>query len=295
MNSDEQRYVVEQIPVSEIFRDDDMNCRGRIIPATCQDLAESIRERGLDSPIQVQPYDKKLGKKYRIVSGHRRFTAFLLLKLDTIPCFVRRDLTDEVDVREANLLENVQRTDLTILQEAEAISYFVTQGYAESHIAKRLGKSNGWVTTRRMLMHLPEYVQKAASEGVVNQNHIKQLYQYRDNPEKLLELVTFIKERAEAGEKAIQIKENMNVVNFAKVRRPTPREVSDILAILGAMVTNKLDDDFYFPHRALAWAAGNISLAEFYVSLRKECERLELPFTPPEDVRVILDSLTKKK
>jgi len=296
ISGDISKYQVSFVPVAEIFCDHEFNCRGRIIPGEVRDLADSISEIGLEQPIHVQPYEGKPGKKYRIISGHRRFTAVSQLQWKTIPAVIRTDLTDETKAREANLIENIQRTDLNILKEAEAVSWFVVKGYSQSQISRKLGKTAGWVDVRRKLMLLPEFVQKEAANGVITQSHIQQLFQFRDNPEKISELVRYIKERADEGERAIQIKQNMDIIQFAKVRRPTPQEIKDRLAEIGAMITNKLPDEgFYFPHKVLAWAAGNISLAEFYVALRKECNRLSLPFTPPEDVRRILDGLNQTK
>jgi ParB/RepB/Spo0J family partition protein len=291
--TDTSRYAVTFVPVAEIYCDHEFNCRGRIIPGEVRDLADSIKDRGLEQPIHVQPYDKKQGKKYRIVSGHRRFTAVCQLQHPTIPAVIRNDLVDESSAREANLIENIQRTDLNIVKEAEAVSWFVVNGYSMNQVARKLGKTPGWVDVRRKLVALPAFVQKEAADGVIKQSHIQQLYQFRDNPEKLAELVRYIKERAEEGEKAIQIKQNLDIIQFAKVRRPKPHEIMDMLALIGAMITNKIDDDFYFPHKVLAWSAGNISLAEMYVALRKECTNRSLPFNPPEDVRQLLNGLSK--
>lgn len=295
MAMDTKRYEVTPQKMSRIFCDASFNCRGSIELATCYELAEDIKEKGLDFPIHVRPYKLQPDKyDFQIISGHRRFTAYRINKETEIPCVVRYDLEDEVLAREANLRENIQRTDLTILQEAEAISFFITAGYNVSQIAKKLGKSDGWVEPRRKLMHLPDFVRRAAAEKVVNQNHINQMWAYRDNPEKLAAMIQMIKERSEKGEKAIVIREDVKITDFAKVRRPKPHEIEDFILVLAQLITNKLpDDQECFAHQVLSWAAGYASMAQAYVAMRNECARLGLPFNPPSDIKRILDSVTK--
>lgn len=294
MSIDLSKYVVTPLEMKRIFCDSDFNCRGRIDLATCYELAEDIKERGLDFPIHVRPYTLKPGFDFQIVSGHRRFTAFKINKSEMVPAVVRTDLADEVNAREANLRENIQRTDLTILQEAEAISFFITAGYNVNQIAKKLGKTPGWVEPRRKLMHLPEFVRQAAADKVVNQNHINQMWAYRDQPEKLSEMIRTIKERSEKGERSIVIKEDVKIIDFAKVRRPKPHEIEEFLMVIASCITNKLPDELEcFGHQVGSWAAGYSSLVQVYCALRKECARLGLAFNPPPDVKKIMDSITK--
>ena len=294
MSFDMNKYVVTLLEMKRIFCDSDFNCRGRIDLATCYELAEDIKERGLDFPIHVRPYDKKPGFDFQIVSGHRRFTAFKINKAEVVPAVIRTDLGDEVDAREANLRENIQRTDLTLLQEAEAISFFVISGYNSNQIAKKLGKSTGWVEPRRRLMQLPEFVRTAANDGVVTQNHINQMWNYRDDPAKLSDMIRMIKERSEKGERAIVIKEDVKIVDFAKVRRPKPHEIEEFLMVVASNITNKLpDDQECFGHQVGSWTAGYASMVQVYCALRRECARLGLPFNPPADIKKIMDSITK--
>lgn len=281
------------LPVGEIFCDHTFNCRGPIDRSTCIDLAEDISDKGLDFPIHVQPYTLNPKFKYRIVSGHRRFTAVTMNRSEAIPAVIRYDLSDETAAREANLRENIQRSDLTMLQEAQAINYFLSRGHSVSQVAKRLGKTSGWVEPRRKLLELPEFVHKAADEGIVTQNHIHQLHKYKGNTEKLSEMIREIKHRAEKGERGIVIKEATKIVDFAAIRRPKPHEVDEFLAVLFTNIVKKIPEEEYFASRCLAWVMGHISPAQLYVSLKRECERLGLDFNPPDDVRKLLASVTK--
>jgi ParB family chromosome partitioning protein len=291
---DMKRYTTQILPVDRIFCDHEFNCRGRIIRSECTELAESMKDRGLEFPIHVQPYSAQPEKyDYRIVSGHRRYTAAKIIGWTEIPAVVREDLIDEVKAKDANLIENLQRSELNIVQEADALSFYVTKGYSVNEIAHRLNKSNGWVEVRRRLVMLPDFVRREAQKGIVTQNHIHQLWAHRDNPEKISELIRTLKERKEKGERAVVIKEDIKIEDFARVRRPKPHEVQDFMQHLGMMITNKIEEDEYFAHQCLAWVMGNISQAQLWTALKRECTRKGLPFTPPLDVKRIFDRVQK--
>lgn len=290
MELDLSKYETQKIPTTEILCDPTFNCRGFVSPQSCLDLKNSIAEDGLDFPIQIQLWDKSPLHKYRIVSGHCRYTACRMLGWKEIPAIIRV-FKDEAEARSANLRENIQRRDLNLLQEAEAVSWFYTAGYNISQIAAKTGKSNGWVEVRRKLMHLPDMVKRAAEDKIITQSHINQLWEHRDNPEKLSTVLRTIKERAETGEKAIVVKEDVKLADFTKAKRPKPNEVNDFLNVLASNITFKIDQPEYFPARVLAWVMGNISPAQLYVSMKRECERLGLPFSPPPDIKKIFDGI----
>jgi ParB/RepB/Spo0J family partition protein len=290
----EDRYKVVHLPCVRIFCDDEFNCRKRIDRSTCVDLAVDIKEHGLDFPIHVQPYNLKMGFDYRIVSGHRRFVAmYHINKNENIPCVVRTDLIDEKNAKEVNIRENIQRQQLTLLQEAEAISYFITTGDSVAQVAKRLGKTSGWVEPRRKLMALPKFVRDAADNGVITQNHINQMWTYRDDDEKLSSMIREIKERTDKGERAIVIKEERKIAEFASVRCPKSHEIDDFLEVLARNIVHNISEDEYFAARCLAWVRGHISQAQIYMSLRTECKRLGVEFRPPDDVSKILNSVVR--
>lgn len=294
MSQIDARYIVQMLPTARIFIDHDFNCRGRVAQSECLDLKRSLEEKGLDFPIHVQTYLEMPERyDYRVVSGHRRLTAALMLKWVEIPSVVRTDITTEDDARSANLRENIQRTDLDIVQEANAIGWYLEKGYNINQIAERTGKSSGWVDVRRKLRELPDEVISAAKDKKVTQNHIGQLYEHRHNREKLMEMLFRIKTMAEQGAKAIVIKEDIKITDFAAVRRPKPHEVEDFMFVVANNLTNKLDAPEYFAHRCLAWCAGNISLAHAYVSLQKECANQGVAFNPPPDIKKILDGVNK--
>ena len=136
------------------------------------DLAASIRTHGLLQPITVQP----AGDRYRLVAGHRRTAAARLAGMVTVPAVIRDDLSDQ-DVVAAMLVENMQRQGLTPLEEARALGRLRAMGCDQADLARRVGKGVPWVSSRLMLLELPEDQQDAlvADLGVVEaQELVKQ-------------------------------------------------------------------------------------------------------------------------
>lgn len=175
----QERYAVVNVPIDDILSDDTFNCRGQIIPFDVRDLVESIRERGLDFPVTIINWNRD-GYKYKMVAGHRRHLAMKLCKKTEIPANIRTDL-DESGQRLLNLNENVCRLDLNVMQEANGIKWFLSQGWSEDLIAAKTQQSRGWVQVRSILLKLPEEIQKEAAAGVLTQIQIRNLFSLKDN------------------------------------------------------------------------------------------------------------------
>ncbi|MEO8862786.1 MAG: ParB/RepB/Spo0J family partition protein, partial [Candidatus Saccharimonadales bacterium] len=124
-----------------------------------QELADSIREHGVLQPIIVSP---RQNNKYEIIAGERRWRASQLAGLKQIPAIVREKA--ELERLEIALIENVQRVDLSPLEQAASIEYLHQQfntGYPE--IAKKLGKATPTVNNIVRLLQLPASAQEALS------------------------------------------------------------------------------------------------------------------------------------
>ena len=112
------------------------------------ELAESIRQRGVKTPISVRPVKK--GGGYMINHGARRFRASRLAGSETIPVYVDDDYTDEDQI-----IENIHRDALRPREIADYIGRKLAQGKQQKDIAKGLGKSKGWVSQHAVLLDLP--------------------------------------------------------------------------------------------------------------------------------------------
>lgn len=150
-----------------------------------EELSVSIREHGVLQPIIVV---QKNDKGYRIVAGERRFRASQLAGLDRIPAIVRT--MDELRELELALVENVQRVDLSPLEQAASIARLQQQfslGIAD--IAKKLGKAETTVHNIVRLLHLPDEAQKALAQNKISEGHARQVLALKDSPELQAELL----------------------------------------------------------------------------------------------------------
>lgn len=267
-----------EIPLDDILCDDNFNCRGAIVPRDVIDLARSIDSVGLQQPITVQPWDKVLGKKFRILSGHRRFKAFQLLdppKL-TIPAIINAKPMDELQARKLNLEENLKRKDLNILQEALAIKPFQDAGWTQEGIARELLQSKGWVQARTALLRLPDDIQQVAAAGLLTQEHIKQLAAMKSKNQQY-EAVKKIKDAKISGDK-----KKIDVVK--KKRDPLAKKKREPAEIVEMIETIQKVLDYGFYTRCLAWSAGEISDFQLLRDLRDEAAKRGIKYEIPAEI-----------
>ena len=157
------------------------------------ELAASISENGVFQPIIV----KQFNDKYIIVSGERRFRACQKLKLNTIPAIVRN--YDESKVAEIALIENLQRENLTAMEEASAYQTIMKElGLTQAELAKKIGKSRSYITNVVGLLSLPKEVAELVSEGKITSGHARPLSKLKDE-KRIIEIANEI------------VKKNLNV------------------------------------------------------------------------------------
>lgn len=126
-----------------------------------KELADTIKERGLKTPISVRENPEKPGY-YIINHGERRYLACGVAKLEAMPCYLDNDYSDDDQV-----IENIQRSDLTPREIAEYIGRKLAEGMSKSDVAKRLGKSPAFVTQHSTLLDLPSCIAEAFKEGTI--------------------------------------------------------------------------------------------------------------------------------
>lgn len=147
-----------------------------------QELAESIKEHGVFQPIIV----KKSVKGYNIIAGERRVKASQIAGLTTIPAIVR-DFTDD-EMMQVALLENLQREDLTAIEEAKAYKSIIeAMRLTQDELAKRLGKSRSHITNMLGLLRLPLSVQNEVLHNKISMGHARVLSKLQD-PAQIMEL-----------------------------------------------------------------------------------------------------------
>jgi ParB family chromosome partitioning protein len=151
-------------------------------PAEIQSLADSIREQGLLTPILVRQH----GSKFQIIAGERRFRATQLLGATSIKAGVFDTLTDQ-KMMEWALIENIQRVQLSPIEEAQAYEQLLAHhGYTHEALAQTLGKSRSAVSNTLRLLKLPESVQAWIRSGDLSAGHARNLLRSEvKDPEKL--------------------------------------------------------------------------------------------------------------
>lgn len=135
-----------------------------------KELADSIKENGLIQPISVRPN----GKAYEIIAGERRFRAMQLLGYRNIPCIVTN--VDDAQLAEMALVENIQREDLSAIEEAKAYLVMIeSQALTQEKIAQKMGKSQSAIANKIRLLQLPQAIQDAVSARQVTERHARAL------------------------------------------------------------------------------------------------------------------------
>jgi len=146
----QQRTVLTSVPLADVQPNPDQP-RKHFAPDKLAELADSIKARGLLQPIIV----RRVESGYQLLAGERRFRAAQLAGLDKLPALIR---TDE-DPLEVALIENLQREDLSPLEEAEGLALLIERhGYSHREVAELLGKSRPYVSNTLALTRLPEAV-----------------------------------------------------------------------------------------------------------------------------------------
>jgi ParB family chromosome partitioning protein len=263
---------VVDLPISEVYSDDEFNSRGAVMPMDVVDLARNIEKVGLAQPICVQPWTSVPGKKYRIVSGHRRYMAFKVLSRDIIPGIIMPNLSED-DALILNLSENLKRKNLNIMQEANAVNRLIKRGYNEDALIQELGTSRGWLQIRFMALKLPERIQEVAAAGMLSQEQIRAISSMK-NIDQQFEAVRQIKEKKEKGEASVPLVRKKNPFQ-KKIRNRA--EIFEIMEHLQDKVGNGLHT------QTIAWAAGEISDLELYQNIKTFAEEKGIEYAIPKE------------
>jgi len=179
--------------------------RKTFAPEELNDLANSIREKGVLQPILVRPIAGE-ASAFEIVAGERRWRAAQAAKLHDVPVVVR-ELSDSESL-ELALVENVQRADLNAIEEAAAYHELMDRfGYTQEKLAQQLGKSRSHVANTLRLLKLPESVKALIREGKLSAGHARTLIGAAD---------------AEARAKAI-VEAGLNVRQAEAKAKPKPK------------------------------------------------------------------------
>jgi ParB family chromosome partitioning protein len=256
--------IIQEIKLKEL-RPNPYQPRKHFEEEAIQELKESIIQHGILQPIIV----RKSIKGFEIVVGERRYRAAKAAGLDVIPVVVK-ELTEQ-QMMELALLENLQREDLTPIEEAQAYQSLIEQlNITQEELAKRLGKSRPHIANHIRLLSLPETVREFISEGKISMGHGRALLGLRKK-EKLKAIVEKI------------IKEQLNVRQLEQLVNQLNENVSR------ETLKPKKEKDIFIKERETV-------LRERFgtsVSIKqtKKKGKIEIEFLSPDDLNRILELL----
>lgn len=176
------------------------------------DLAASIAQHGILQPLLVRPLTDG---SYQLVAGERRWRAARMAGLTEVPVVVR-EISDR-EAAELALIENLQRQDLTPLEEAEGYRSLIEQsGMTQEQVAKRLGKSRPVIANALRLLTLPEEVKSLLESGKLSPGHARLLVGQEESSAKAL--------AAEVAAKRLSVRELEKKLKAAKKAADAPKE-----------------------------------------------------------------------
>jgi ParB family chromosome partitioning protein len=165
------------VPVDRLHPNPDQP-RRTFAPEALQELAGSIRERGIIQPLIVRPLATQPGH-YQIVAGERRWRAAQIAQVHDVPVLVRD--YDDPTVLEVAIIENIQRADLNPVEEAAAYRQLMDRfGHTQDKLAEALGKSRSHIANTLRLLSLPEDVLSLVRGGALSAGHARTLVGHPD-------------------------------------------------------------------------------------------------------------------
>ena len=191
---------IQKVPIDKVHKSP-WQARRSFDESALQELADSVRARGVVQPLLV----RSTKKGYELIAGERRLRAAVAAGLSVVPV-IEMDVADG-DAAEIALVENLQREDLNILEEAEGYRMLSTKfGLTQEKIASRVGKSRASVTNALRILSLPDEVKGYLSDGTLQPGHAKLLAGLATGKEQLALARRTVKENLSVRnlEKAIQ-------------------------------------------------------------------------------------------
>ncbi|MBO5095728.1 MAG: ParB/RepB/Spo0J family partition protein [Bacilli bacterium] len=170
-----------------------------------QELAASIKEHGIIQPLVL----RKLGDKYEIIAGERRYKASQMAGLTTVPAVISN--IDDDKSAEVALIENIQRKNLTSIEEAKSYKNLLDRGYStQEQLAEKLGVSQSTIANKLRLLNLADEVQDALLNEKISERHARALLALKDQEEQVKWLNKILDERLTVRQLDIELKKVLN-------------------------------------------------------------------------------------
>ena len=154
-----------------------------------KELSESIKVHGIIQPLVL----RRVGDKYEIIAGERRYKASIMAGLSTVPAIIMN--IDDKQSAEVAVVENLQRKDLTAIEEAQSYKKILDMGETQDELAKRMGVAQSTIANKLRLLNLSEAVQQALLKNQISERHARSLLQIPDKSLQVNMLNRIITER----------------------------------------------------------------------------------------------------
>lgn len=219
-----------QLPIEKIVRNEGQP-RQHFDKAKIEELSLSIKQKGVLQPILV----KRVGDKFEIIAGERRWRATQLAGLKEIPALIKT--FEGQDSYEVALIENIQRHDLNPVEEAEAYQYLMnTYGLTQQQVAEKVGKDRATVANVLRLLQLPDSVRQMVIKSELSLGHAKVLMTL-PTPEEQVHLA----EKAAREKLSVRHLEQLVALQFAKAKAKTQPSASSEDLLRAKMAKSAVD------------------------------------------------------
>ena len=197
MNTESQ---ILQVPIEDIIPNR-FQPRLNFDDSSLQELASSIKQHGIIQPLVL----RKVGDKYEIIAGERRYKASKIAGLTSVPAIISQ--LDDKNSAEVAIVENIQRRDLSSIEEARSYKSLLDKGYlTQDQLAKRMGVSQSAISNKLRLLSLSPEVQQALMDNKISERHARSLLQVTDIDDQIKWLNRIINERITVRELEKMIK-----------------------------------------------------------------------------------------
>ena len=165
---------IKIIPVEQI-KPGSWQARKNFDANDLEDLSNSIKSKGILSPILVTQSNDKNVSSYDLIAGERRWRAAQMAKIHEVPCIVVNDV-DANSASVMSLIENIQRKDLNAIEEAQGLNELINQhNYTQESAGKIVGKSRVYITNSLRLLKLPEKILSLIKDNKLSAGHARLL------------------------------------------------------------------------------------------------------------------------
>lgn len=258
----EEVEEVKELDLSDI-RPNPYQPRKRFDDKSLRELSDSIKENGVFQPIIV----RKSVNGYEIIAGERRYRASKLAKKKTIPAIVRK--FDESQMMEVAVLENLQREDLTPLEEAQAYEMLQKNlGLTQEEVSKRMGKSRPYIANYLRLLTLPSKTKRLLQHGDLSMGQARTLLGLKDKDK----IDALAKRVAKEGMPVRKVEALVSEMNTKKPQKKTVKKSAFIRAS-----ENQLSNKF----------GSSVNISE----TKKGKGHLSIDFASADELNRILDLL----